>query len=318
MSQRRLMWADRRNESRAVIEDRRSFSTPRFSADGRRLVMTIEEASDNIWIYDGRFVRRTFGGSSNVAPIWTPDGKQITFSSNRAGVYTLFSMPADGSGAATQLLPKDRIRFPGSWSADGRTLAFVELNPTSGSDIWILPTGRDARPEPFLQSPFDERDPEFSPDGRWLAYTSNESGRAEVYVRPFGATGERFQVSTDGGSEPRWARRGRELLCRQGNRIMAVAIETDPQFKVSAPAKVPEGRYAEDLMAGMRNWDVVPDGERFVVVARRNGTSQRTERRARLDRRRKPTCPDRPRPQVRNRDCLPGGAARQPAAPAAT
>jgi len=266
LSRRRLMWVDRRNGSGPVTEDRRSFATPRFSPDGRRLVMAVQEANDNIWVYDGRLVRRTFAGGSNVAPIWTPDGSQITFSSNRGGVYTLFSMPADGSGSATQLLPNDRIRFPGSWSADGRTLAFVELDPTGGSDIWITHPDRGSKPEPLLRGPFDERDPEFSPDGHWLAYTSNESGQAEVYVRPFGTTGERFQVSADGGSEPHWSRRGRELLYRQGNRIMAAAIETGPQFKVSTPTKVLEGSYGEDLMAGMRNWDLAPDGERFVVV----------------------------------------------------
>jgi Tol biopolymer transport system component len=141
------------------------------------------------------------------------------------------------------------------------------LDPTGGSDIWIMHTDRGSKPEPLLQGPFDERDPEFSPGGHWLAYTSNESGQAEVYVRPFGTKGERFQVSTDGGSEPHWSRRGQELLYRQGNRIMAVAIKAGPQFEVSTPTKVLEGSYGEDLMAGMRNWDLAPDGERFVVVA---------------------------------------------------
>jgi eukaryotic-like serine/threonine-protein kinase len=214
---------------------------------------------------DGSLTRRTFAAGSNIAPIWSRDGRSITFSSNRAGVYHLFSAPADGSGTARQLLAATHAQFPGSWAPDGRTLAFVESHPTNGADIWLLSSDED-KAQPFLVTRADERDPEFSPEGRWLAYTSNESGRDEVYVRPYGERSEGIQVSVDGGTCPAWNADGRDLFYQQGNRIISVALDAGRLFRAGRPRILFEGVSQGDTMTGERNWDVAPDGQRVMTV----------------------------------------------------
>ena len=141
----------------------------------------------------------------------------------------MYWMPIDGSGPAERLCTSGNVQTPISWSPDGSVLAFTEEDPTSGVDVWMLPVGSDGKPQAFLRTPYDERHPMFSPDGRWLAYTSNESGRDEVYVLSYPGPGGKRQISNQGGSQPLWARDGRELFYRNGNRFMAVSVETEPE-----------------------------------------------------------------------------------------
>src|ERR1700733_5092119 len=156
--------------------------------------------------------RFTFEGSTNFLPVWTPDGSRIAFSSNKEGPRSVFWQKADGSGDFEKLTGGEYARAPSSWSGDGQLLSFGEVNPTTGFDIWVLDM-KDRKAAPFLRTPFYEVG-WFSPDGRWIAYNSNESGRYEVYVQPYPGPGGKWQISTDGGMDARWTANGRELIYR--------------------------------------------------------------------------------------------------------
>ncbi len=182
----------------------------------------------------------------------------MTFVSKRSGPRNLFWKSADGSGTAERLTTSEQEPYGSSWSLDGRFLAFDE----SGQDIWFISLEGEREPQPFLQTESIERWPKFSPDGRWLAYESDESGRVEVYVRPFPEAEEgRWPISTQGGSWPVWARNGRELFYRSGNKMMAVDIETQSDFTAGKPRLL-----FETTPAMARYFDVAPDGQRFLMV----------------------------------------------------
>jgi Tol biopolymer transport system component len=163
------------------------------------------------------------------------------------------------------LTTDEGIQTPGSWSPDGQSLVFYDISPATGNDIWVLPMEGDRRPQVFLRSPAQEEAPTFSPDGRWLAFTSNESGRDEVYVQPFPGPGGKLQISTEGGNEPLWSRNGRELFYRNGDKMMAVEITTQPTFTAGSPRLLFEGRY-EFSPNGVAGYDVSLDGQRFLMV----------------------------------------------------
>jgi dipeptidyl aminopeptidase/acylaminoacyl peptidase len=151
-----------------------------------------------------------------------------------------------------------------SWSPDGQLLAFIEVNPSTQRDIWVLRMG-DRKPQPFLRTRLDERSPRFSPDGRWLVYVSNESGRYEIYVQPYPGPGGKWQISTEGGTEPAWNPNGRELFYRSGNKMMAVDIATQPGFAAGTPRMLFEGQYQPSPVV-VANYDVSPDGQRFLML----------------------------------------------------
>ena len=153
---------------------------------------------------------------------------------------------------------------PSSWSPDGQLLAFTEINPTTGYDIWVLRMG-DRKAQPFLRTPPTKLCPRFSPDGRWLAYISDESGRYEVYVQSYPGPGGKWQVSTDGGTEPVWNRNGRELFYRSGDKMMAVDIATQPSFSAGKPRMLFEGPYLP-TQTTCPNYDVSPDGQQFLML----------------------------------------------------
>jgi eukaryotic-like serine/threonine-protein kinase len=167
-------------------------------------------------------------------------------------------------GEAGGLRAGETTHGPMSWSPDGQLLAFIEVNPTTGYDIWVVRPG-DHKAQPFLRTPFTESAPRFSPDGRWLAYISNESGRYEVSVQPYPGPGGKWQISTEGGTEPAWNPNGRELFYRSGEKMMAVVIATQPSFAAGKPQVLFEGRY-EPSPATSPNYDVSPDGQRFLML----------------------------------------------------
>jgi serine/threonine-protein kinase len=222
-----------------------------------------------MWLYDpGRGTLTRLIEVRGIIPwlTWTPDGKRVTFSSFAGGGWDLYWMSADGSGSPDRLAPGESLQWPGSWSPDGQALAFSKTDPTTGSDIWVLNLKAQHKLQPFLQTPTNESGALFSSDGRWLAYQSDETGRWEVYVRPFPGPGGKVQISTEGGVEPVWARNGRELFYRNGDKMMATAIETKPTFTATKPKLLFERHYETSPQSFLANYDVSPDGQRFLMI----------------------------------------------------
>jgi Tol biopolymer transport system component len=189
---------------------------------------------------------------------------RIAFQSNREGSMNLFWQLADGGGGVERLTTSQSRQAPSSWSQDGQLLAFVDGTPATGVDIWVLRLV-DRKAQPFLQTPFNEAAPRFSPDGRWLAYTSNESGLYEIYVQPYPGPGGKWQISTGGGTEPVWNPNGREVFFRNGDKMMAVDIATHSGFAAGNPRMLFEGPY-QATSATSPNYDVSPDGQRFLML----------------------------------------------------
>jgi Tol biopolymer transport system component len=266
-AQSKLVWVSRNGAEQSLASPAHTYLTPHLSPDGREVAVTIMEQETQTWLYDlsrETLTRFTFEGNYNLIPVWTPDGKRIAFESNKEGPPNLFWGMADGGGGLERLTTSDYVNAPFSWSPDGQLLAFIELNPTTGFDIWVLRLS-DRKAQPFLRTRFNETAPRFSPDGRWLAYISDESGRFEVYVQPYPGPGGKWQISTEGGMEPVWNPNGRELFYRNGNKMMAVDITTQSSFTASKPRMLFEGPY-ELPPVPIANYDVSSDGQRFLML----------------------------------------------------
>jgi len=266
--ERRLVWVDRSGQVEALPAPPRPYYDPRISPDGSRLAVSAEEETERIWIYD--FARPTLtalttGDSSSQAPAWTRDGTHIIYRGTRQGARNLFRKAADGSGDEERLTTSDNLQTPTSLSPDGKHLAFTDVDRTTGHDTLLLSLDGSRTVARFLQTRATEVNARFSPNGRWLAYASNESGRAEVYVRPFPGTGGTAQVSTEGGSEPVWSRDGRELFYRSGDAVMAVPVSTDAAFAAGLPRRLFADRY-ERTGTGTGGYDVSLDGRRFLMI----------------------------------------------------
>jgi serine/threonine protein kinase/Tol biopolymer transport system component len=264
----RLVWVSRNGTEQTIDAPVHSYVNPRLSPDGRRIAVGITEQERQVWLYDlsrGTLTRFTFQGNNNLDPLWTPDGKRIVFTSNKEGTRNLFWQLADGSGGLERLTTSEHLNIPSSWSPDGRFLAFSEnTTSTTGYDIWVLRLS-DRKATPFLRTPLNENAAQFLPDGHWLAYASDESGRYEIYVQPYPGPGGKWQISTEGGREPIWNRNGRELFFRNGNKMMAADIATQPSFASGTPKMLFEGPY-QLLDLSTPNYDVSSDGQRFLML----------------------------------------------------
>jgi eukaryotic-like serine/threonine-protein kinase len=264
-TQIKFVWVDRNGAEQPLAVPPRAFRTPRLSPDGQRVAVTIDEAGSQEWVLDigrGTLTRLTFEGNYNGGMAWTPDGKRITFGSDRAGPRNLFWQLADGSGGVERLTTSDHAEVAGSWSPDGQALAFEQSNPGTGFDILVYRLG-DRKVQPFLQTRFNEIAPQFSPDGRWLAYASDESGRYEIYVQPYPGPGGKWQISTEGGTEPVWAHNG-ELFYRSGDKLMVVETTTRSNFSAGNPKMLFEGRYSS--YQTLPSYDVTADSQRFLFL----------------------------------------------------
>jgi serine/threonine protein kinase/Tol biopolymer transport system component len=268
-TQLKLVWVDRKGAEQPLPAPPHSYRYPRISPDGQRVAVTID--GQQIWLYDLRrdtLTRLTFEGA-NFMGAWTPDGKRIAFGSTekateKGGQFNLFWQRADGSGGLERLSTSLYAQGPSSFSPDGQELAFAQRSPKTENDIWILRMS-DHKAQPFLQASFAEGAPTFSPDGHWLAYVSDESGRNEIYVRPYPGPGGQYQISTDGGTEPVWNPKGGELFYRQGDKMMAVPVQTKGTFSAGRPHTLFEGQYVL-TQATSPDYDVSPDGQRFLML----------------------------------------------------
>jgi len=278
VSERELVWVARDGSMEALPTPPRGYWSVRMSPEGQRLAISIEAANYDVWTYDlgrGSLTRLTAGGT-NAWPVWTPDGTRITFNTTRdSGFLNLFWKPADGGGAEERLTTSDAVQVADSWSPDGRILAFEQFAPPTGSDIWMVERDPPRKAWPFLQTPFVESGPAFSPDGRWIAYTSNESGSFNVHVRSFAGVGANTVVSAGGGSAVSWSPNGRELFFRSGDRMMVADVESGSTLRVGKPRQLFAGNFAP---AGNHlNYAVSPDGQRFVMIRTRDKTVRRDQ-----------------------------------------
>jgi dipeptidyl aminopeptidase/acylaminoacyl peptidase len=267
---------DGRGLGQPVTDDARPYSAPRFSPDGQRIAFTIGTAqSIDIWVYDipkGTLTRLTTEGS-NMRPEWTPDGKRILFRSERQKGVGIWWQPADGSGPAEQILKSDIDPFEAILSPDSKYLIYrTSPGARFSRDIFYVEMPDRGEPKPLVVSPYSDQMPRLSPDGRWMAYMSDESGQFEIYVRPFPSPGARIQVSTTGGTEPLWSRDGRNLFYRSGNRLMAAAVTTVPSFAMTSRRLALEGEFVPN--ASHQNYDIAPDGKHFLMIKRAGGEAQ--------------------------------------------
>ena len=272
--ERFLVWVDRLTGLvQPLAAPPRAYQRPRLSRDGRRISLWTQGTDRNVLVYDiERDVLTRVTSGRNARPLWTPDDKHLVFGSNQNGDENLYVKAADGSGATERLTTCDCLHMAGAWSSDGQTLIFVEER-TAYRLMALSPVG-DRQPRLLTQGQLPEAYPDLSPNGHWLAYAStDESGRSEVYVRPFPEPGPRHQISTNGGTAPAWSGDGHELFYTTAlsvggqagpNTMMAVSVGIGPTFTLGVPRALFTGRFG--TTAGIRGYDVTPDGRRFLMV----------------------------------------------------
>jgi len=263
-----IVTVDREGAEDTLIADRDRYATPRFSPDGSRVAFGRGiPPTRQIWVYemsDGTSMPLTFGGH-HYYPVWSPDGSGVAFTTETPeGAGHLSWTPADGSGKITTLLESEELSYPESWSRDGESLVFRRQDAASRRDLWRLTLGADTIAVPILELPSNEDAAAFSPDGDWLAYASDLSGREEVYVSPFREAGGRQTVSLDGGTEPVWSRDGTELFYWTGEGLVAARVRTNPGFDVVSRTVLFTGPYQQWPFHAA--YDVHPAGDRFVFV----------------------------------------------------
>jgi Tol biopolymer transport system component len=274
---RQLVWFDRSGKQVGAVPGADTYSDPHISPDGKILAFSLESPGTDIWLYDiarGLKTRLTFGSGSstgNLSPIWSPDARHIAYSSIRSGGFGIYRKAADGSGGDELLVePGSEQKYPLDWSPDGKAILYVKWS-TSGPDMWVLPLQGDHKPYLFnqprqTQGLSIQTTARFSPDGKWLAYSSSESGRFEVYVTPFPGPGGKWQVSTEGGWFPQWGRNGRELFyVSPDSKLMSAEVKANGStLEVGAVRSLFEtrpyfGLYTANL------FDVTKDSQRFIV-----------------------------------------------------
>jgi serine/threonine protein kinase/Tol biopolymer transport system component len=277
-SNRQLTWLDRSGKSVGAIgaSDNAGLTDVELSPDGKR-VASYRTVNGNVdvWLIDvtrGVPTRFTFDAAYDGVPIWAPDGSRVVFMSNRKGIFDLYWKSSSGGGADELLLESDQPKVPTDWSSDGRFLLFRSNDPRTGYDLWVLPVSGDKKPFPFLKGPFEERDGQFSPNGKWIAYQSNESGRFEIYVQTFNkGLGGKFQISSNGGAQPRWNKNSKEIFyVSLDSKMMAAPVKFSPDgqlLETGTPAVLFPVRIARGPLPGVfkQQYAVSSDGQRFLV-----------------------------------------------------
>ena len=267
---RTLVWVDREGREEALAAEPRAYTYPRISPDGGRLALDVRDQEHDIWIWDfarETLARLTFAPGRDVYPVWTPDGRQMAFGSNRGGQFKLYWKAVDGTGAVERLTESENPQSPTAFTPDGKQLVFNEINGQN-QDLGVL--FLEGSSEPLLATEFAERHGDISPGGRWLAYQSNASGQDEIYVRPFPNVEDgQWLISHGGGTRPLWSPDGRELFyVAPGARLMAVPVhvQTESSFAAGNAKELFGGYYAPREGAPGRTYDISPDGERFLMI----------------------------------------------------
>ena len=268
---RSLVWVDRMQREEPLPAPARAYQYPRISPDGTRVALDIRDQDNDIWIWElarQTLTRFTFDPAADNYPVWSPDGRRLVFSSARAGVANLFWQAADGTGAVERL-SEGQAQLPHAITPDGDRLIFRQ-GGAQAADLMLMPMQAPRRPQPLVQTMFAERNAELSPNGRWLAYESNESAREEVYVRPFpDVNAGRWQVSNGGGRMPLWARSGQELFyLSPDGALMGVLVDPGPSWHGGNPVQILPGQYfygGDGAIIG-RTYDISPDGKRFLMI----------------------------------------------------
>jgi serine/threonine-protein kinase len=264
---RALVWVDRQGREEPIDAPPREYLNPRISPDGSRVLVEGRDGEGDIWMWDfasKAYRNQTLNAAADRYPVWTPDGRRMIFTSDRDGAPNLFWQAVDGSGTAERLTTSRNAQFPTAISPDGSQVVFHE-----NFDLMTVTLGPGHNVRPLLATSSIESNGDVSPDGRWLAYQSNESGRFEIRVRPFPAVNSgQWQVSSNGGVRPVWSRDGHELFyLNLTGTLMSVPIESGSTLKVGKPTKViDEGKYLFGVVGAPRSYDVSPDGKRFLMI----------------------------------------------------
>jgi Tol biopolymer transport system component len=270
-----LQWFDRSGKQLSTIGAPARYANPRISPDGRKVAVDIDDPESNtaVWLVNlenGVRSRFTFDSSSaEETPIWSPDGARVLWMSQRNGGINFYMKAATGSGSEEPITRSSvtLLDLPTDWSRDGRFLLYTATRPDWNLQMSILPLKGDGKPRAFAHSQSSEREGQFSPDGRWVAYSSNESGRSQVYVVPFPGPGGKYQISTEGGQQPRWRRDGKELFfLSPGKKLMAVSIRAGANLEFGEPTVLFQTRAREPLSSEeVFTYDVSPEGQRFLI-----------------------------------------------------
>jgi Tol biopolymer transport system component len=268
-----LVWMDRGGRKTGSIDGMDKAAMVRLSLDDKRFVVSrfdFQTGNADLWLSNvtgGKAERLTFNPANDIFPVWSPDGSRIAWCSNGEGVYHLYERAANGAGQDALLSKSDYLKFPTDWSRDGRFIIYRETNPKTKYDVWVLPVGPKTEalsPFPILQTEANEAAATLSPDGRWMAYSSDESGRYEVYVRSFPGGGGLRQVSTGGGIGPLWRRDGKELFYHAADgKLMAASVKGGASFEAGMPAPLFEFRAGGNIVTPY--YDVTRDGQKFLL-----------------------------------------------------
>ncbi|MCA1600958.1 MAG: hypothetical protein LC776_04715, partial [Acidobacteria bacterium] len=265
------LWFDRGGKQIGSLGAAGLYFTLGLSPDEKRAALDLtstQTGTEDIWLFDlsrGIPSRFTTDTAPDTNPLWSPDGSRIVFAASRGGVSNLYQKNASGVGNEEVLLKSSQEKIPEDWSSDGQFIVYQTLNPKTKRDLWVLPTSGDRQPFPFLQTEFNEWQAQFSPDGKWIAYTSDESGAPEVYVQTFPDSGGRWRVSTGSGCQPRWRRDGRELFYIATDRkLMVVDIKRGATFEAGVP-KTLFGTRVLTLTDFRNHYAVTADGQRFLI-----------------------------------------------------
>jgi eukaryotic-like serine/threonine-protein kinase len=268
------VWLDRSGKETPLLDEVADYRDTAFSPDGTRVAYDMSDSVNStrgdVWIRDvarGVSSRFTFDAAAEINPIWSPDGRRIGYTSRAKGPGDLMIKDASGTREAEPLLvTAGEEKYISDWSRDGKYVLYaVRGEGHEGWDIFALPLEGERKPIPIVKTSFQETWPTFSPDGKYMAYQSNESGRMEIYVHEFPEARTKWQVSTGGGTQAHWRADGKELFYRAGTSLMAVPVATDSTFTIGSPVRLFETRFAAVTVRGhYRAW---PDGQRFLVLA---------------------------------------------------